>query len=75
MMARNTPPAAPPAIAAIGTDEDLPFEGECDVGVGEPLVTVRVTTSTRAAGVGSNSGCGDMGRGTEGRGETGRAGG
>lgn len=66
MMARNMPPAAPPAIAAIGTDEDLPFEGECDVGVWEPLVTVRVTTSTRTAGVASNSGFGDMGEGRKG---------
>lgn len=49
----------PPAIAAIGTDAEPP-EGR-DVGVEVPLVnTVRVTTSTRTTGVGSNDGRGDM---------------
>jgi hypothetical protein len=55
--ARVTPPAAPPAIAPIGTDEPPPEEG-CDVAVEEPLVTVRVTTLTRATRVGVNGGGG-----------------
>lgn len=58
--ARVTPPAAPPAIAPIGTDEP-PLEEGCNVAVDEPLVTVRVTTSTRGARVGVNGG-GGVGR-------------
>lgn len=59
--ARVTPPATPPTIAAIGTDAELPPEEGFDVGVEDLLVTVRVTTSTRAGGVALNGGGGDMG--------------